>query len=85
MSVRGMQTMLATALTDRRHREAVLCGAPESYTQFDLSDDEVKVLCTIQATTLEEFALAAHKIYYGEDLSFARPARVLQFAQRESA
>lgn len=75
MSVRGMQTMLATAVTDRRHREALLCGTPESYTQFDLSADEVKALQTIQANSLEEFALAAHQIFYGEDLTSIRPLR----------
>lgn len=69
MSVRGLQTLLVTTLTDRHRQEALLRGCPTAYEGFELSDREVAVLLRIQAATLEEFAHQAHWLYYGEDLT----------------
>jgi hypothetical protein len=69
MSVRGLQTLLVTTLTDRQRKDALLSGCPTAFEGFELSDREVWALMHIQATTLEEFALQAHRLFYGEDLS----------------
>lgn len=69
MSVRGLQTLLVTTLTDRQRKDALLRGCPTAYEGFELSDREVSVLLRIQAATLEEFAQQAHWIFYSEDLT----------------
>jgi hypothetical protein len=69
MSVRGLQTLLATTLTDRQRKDALLRGCPTAYEGFELSAREVIVLMRIQAATLEEFAQQAHWLFYGEDLT----------------
>jgi hypothetical protein len=69
VSNRGLQTLLITALTDQRRKEALLQGCPTAYEGFDLSAGEIGDLLEIQAETLIEFAQQAHWLLYGEDLS----------------
>lgn len=69
MSTRGMQTLVATALTDPQRKDLLLSQSPGAYDGFDLSAEELAELRAIQARTLEEFALHAHRLFYGEDLS----------------
>jgi hypothetical protein len=69
MSVRGLQTLLVTTLTDRQRKDALLSGCPTAYEGFELSDREVSALLHIEAATLEEYALQAHRLFYGEDLT----------------
>ncbi len=69
MSVRGLQTLLVTTLTDRRHKDLLLSHCPVAYEGFDLSAPERADLLNIEARTLEEYALQAHLLFYGEDLT----------------
>jgi hypothetical protein len=69
MSVRGLQTLLIIALTDRRQADALLRGNPTAYEGFDLSAVEIRDLMNIQAKSLAEFAQQAHWLLYKEDLS----------------
>jgi hypothetical protein len=69
MSARGLQTLLATTLTDQQRRELLLSRCPTAYDGFDLSILELTDLLTIQAGTLEEFAAQAHSLFYGEELA----------------
>lgn len=69
MSVRGLQTLLIIALTDRRHAEALLRGNPTAYDGFDLSVNEIQHLTRIQAESLADYARQAHALLYEEDLS----------------
>ena len=69
MSVRGLQTLLIIALTDRRQADALLRGSPTAYEGFDLSAGEIRDLMNIQAKSLAEFAQQAHWLLYNEDLS----------------
>jgi hypothetical protein len=68
MSVRGLQTLLIIALTDRRHAEDLLRGCPTAYEGFDLSASEIRDLMHIQAKSLADFAQQAHWLLYHEDL-----------------
>lgn len=68
MSVRGLQTLLITTVTDRQRKDALLRGCPTAYDGFELSDHEILALLDIQAATLEDFAFQAHRLFYGEDL-----------------
>ena len=68
MSTRGLQTLLATTLTDQQRRELLLKRCPAAYDGFDLSVHELTDLLAIEAQTLEEFAAQAHSLFYGEDL-----------------
>lgn len=63
----GLQTLMATALTDATVCRALLAGDPAVFAGFDLTMDEVAHLQSISATTLEEFARQAHAFFYGED------------------
>jgi hypothetical protein len=69
MSARGLQTLLATTLTDQQRRELLLNHCPAAYDGFDLSVHEMSDLLAIEAQTLEEFAAQAHCLFYGEDLA----------------
>jgi hypothetical protein len=69
MSVRGLQTLLIIAITDRGRTEALLQGCPTAYEGFDLSVGEIQDLMRIQANTLSDFALQAHRLLYSEDLN----------------
>ena len=81
MSVRGLQTMLIIALTDRRQADALLRGNPTAYEGFDLSAGVIRDLMNIQAKSLPEFAQQAHWLLYQEDLSQETDPPVLQHAQ----
>ncbi len=87
MSVRGLQTLLVTTVTDRQRKDALLCGCPTAYEGFELSDREVSALMHIQAATLEEFAHQAHRLFYGEDLALEgdQPIQRRQPAARRRA
>ena len=80
MSVRGLQTLLIIALTDRRQAEALLHGSPTAYEGFDLSAGEVRDLMNIQAKSLAEFAQQAHWLLYQEDLSQETDRPLVQHA-----
>ena len=69
MSARGLQTLLATTLTDQQRRELLLKRSPAAYDGFDFSVHELTDLLAIEARTLEEFAAQAHTLFYGEDLA----------------
>ncbi len=87
MSVRGLQTLLVTTVTDRQRKDALLGGCPTAYDGFDLSDREVVALMRIQAATLEEFAHQAHRLFYGEDLALEcdQPAQRRKLVVRKRA
>ena len=80
MSVRGLQTLLIIALTDRRQAEALLRGSPTAYEGFDLSANEIRDLSEIEAKSLAEFAQQAHWLLYREDLSQEIDPLVVQHA-----
>jgi hypothetical protein len=69
MSVRGLQTLLIIAVTDRGRTEALLQGRATAYEGFDLSAGEIQDLMRIQAASLTDFARQAHQLLYCEDLS----------------
>ena len=69
MSVRGLQTLLVMALTDRRQAEALLRGSPAAYEGFDLSAGEIQNLGRIRAESLADYARQAHLLLYHEDLA----------------
>ena len=68
MSARGLQTLLVSTLTDRGRKDALLHGSATAFDGFDLSAGEIADLLSIRAETLEDFALHAHALFYGEDL-----------------
>lgn len=80
MSVRGLQTLLIIALTDRRQAEALLGGSSTAYDGFDLSAGEIRDLMNIQAKSLADFAQQAHWLLYQEDLSQETDPPVIQHA-----
>jgi hypothetical protein len=68
MSARGLQTLLVSTLTDRGRKDALLHGSVAAFDGFDLSAGEIADLLSIRAETLEDFALHAHALFYGENL-----------------
>ncbi len=67
MPARGLQILLATALTDTALRTALLAGDSAVFGGVDLTEGEVAQLRAIRAETLEDFARGAHRLFYGED------------------
>ena len=74
MSRQGLQTLVMTAIVDESCRRALLAGAIPIDAGFDLSADEIAYLRAISATTLEDWAAAVHRHFYGEDLCAANPS-----------
>ncbi|HMA37691.1 MAG TPA: hypothetical protein VKY74_24775 [Chloroflexia bacterium] len=68
--------LLLAALTDPGRAAALLQGSLTAYEGFDLTASEIANLQTIRAATLADFAVAAHQLFYGEDLrqEMERPA-----------
>lgn len=56
MSPRGLQAIIGLAVTDREFREALLSQPLVALEGFDLSDEELAVVASIRAKTLERFA-----------------------------
>jgi hypothetical protein len=83
MSVRGLQTLLATSLTDLGRKDLLLSRCPAAYEGFDLSTHELADLMSIEAQTLEEYALQAHRLFYGEDLSSPEEPPILEHLSRQ--
>ncbi len=68
MSTRGLQSLLATTLTEAARKDLLLRRSPAAYDGFDFSPEERRCLLAIEARTLEDFAAQAHRLFYGEDL-----------------
>ncbi len=74
MSARGMQMLIASSIVDRRQQAALLERRSEAYMGFDLTDEEIDALLSIDAATLQEFAWRAHFLFYREKLSLGSAA-----------
>jgi len=53
---RGLSEVIGTALVDDGFRQALLRNPREAVAAFDLESEEVRVLASIRAHTLEQFA-----------------------------
>ena len=64
MPARGLQTLLATALTDAALCTALLARDPIAFAEFDLTADEIARLQALSAPALEDFAHQDHLLFY---------------------
>lgn len=74
MSLCGLQTLVMTAIVDDPCRQALLAGDITMDAGFNLSADEIACLRAIVATTLEDWAAAVQRHFYGEDPCAANPS-----------
>lgn len=61
MMHRSVQALIGRAIVDKDFRNQLLNGRRElALAQFDLTDEEKQVICSIEAQSFEEFAREIH-------------------------
>jgi hypothetical protein len=62
MSLETIQALIGTALLDRDFGERLLWErSPTLLAQFELTEEEVRTVCAIQAESIKELALKVHE------------------------
>jgi len=60
MSKEALQAIVGRAIIDKEFERKLLSRSHEALAEFDLTKEEKEVICSIKATSLEQFARQLH-------------------------